>query len=68
MSEIESVEVESMFNEIEVLKKLSSKCDYVINYLDSFASTIDNEYKVYNIVTSIYEVNYLNFIFDNYLY
>ena len=57
----ESEELKSILNEIEVLQKLTSKSEYVINYLDTF-STIVEEYKVYHIVTNIYEVKYSNFI------
>ena len=54
----ESEELKSILSEIDVLKKLSSKSEYVINYLDTFISFLgdDNEYKVYHIVTNIYEV------------
>ena len=55
----ESEELKSILNEIEVLHKLTSKSEYVINYLDTF-STIVEEYKVYHIVTDIYEVKYSN--------
>ena len=45
--------------EIEVLKKLSGKSEYVINYLDSFVTFIDeNEFKVYHVVNNLYEVKY----------
>ena len=55
----ESDELKSILNEIEVLQKLSSKSEYVINYLDSFSTLVDNnEYRVYHIVTTIYEVKY----------
>ena len=57
----ESEELKSILNEIEVLKKLSSKSEYVINYLDSFSTIVDDEYKVYHIVTNIYEVKCSNF-------
>ena len=53
----ESVELKSILNEIDVLKKLSGKSEYVINYLDTFTSILEDEYKVYHIVTDIYEVN-----------
>ena len=54
----ESIELQSVLKEIEVLKRLSWKSDYVINYLDTFISFLgdDNEYKVYHIVTNLYEV------------
>ena len=60
----ESEELKAILNEIDVLQKLTSKSDYVINYLDTFISFLgdDNEYKVYHIVTNLYEVNYSNFI------
>jgi len=54
----ESVELQSVLKEIEVLKRLSSKSQYVINYLDSFTTILEDEYKVYHIVTNIYEVNF----------
>ena len=54
----ESVELQSILNEIDVLKRLSSKSQYVINYLDSFTTILEDEYKVYHIVTDIYEVNF----------
>ncbi len=54
----ESVELQSVLNEIDVLKRLSSKSQYVINYLDSFTTILEDEYKVYHIVTNIYEVNF----------
>ena len=54
----ESGELKSILNEIEVLQKLTSKIEYVINYLDTFTSILDNEFKVYHIVTNIYEVKY----------
>ncbi len=61
---IDSDELQSFLNEIDVLKRLSSKSDYVINYLDSFITFLghDNEYKVYHIVTNLYEVKYSNFV------
>jgi hypothetical protein len=58
----ESQDLKSILNEIEVLQKLSSKSEYVINYLDTFSSIVDGEYKVYHIITNIYEVNFSNFI------
>jgi serine/threonine protein kinase len=57
----ESEELKSILNEIDVLKKLSSKNEYVINYLDSFSIDVAR-YRMYHIVTNIYEVRYLNFI------
>jgi hypothetical protein len=54
----ESVELQSVLKEIEVLKRLSSKSQYVINYLDSFTTILEDEYKVYHIVTDIYEVKF----------
>ena len=51
----ESEELTSILNEIEVLKKLTSKSEYVINYLDSFSIEINN-YKIYHLVTDFYEV------------
>ncbi len=58
----ESEDLKSILNEIEVLAKLSSKSDYVINYLDTFTSIVDDDYKVYHIVTNLYEVKYSNFM------
>ncbi len=58
----DSDELQSILNEIDVLKRLSSKSDYVINYLDSFSTLVDNDYKVIHIVTNLYEVKYSNFI------
>ena len=57
----ESVELKTILNEIDVLKKLSSKSQYVINYLDTFSTIVDDDHKVYYIVTNIYEVKYSNF-------
>ncbi len=54
----DSEELKSILNEIEVLQKLTSKSEYVINYLDTFTSILDNEFKVYHIVTNLYEVKY----------
>ena len=54
----ESGELKSILNEIEVLQKFTPKSEYVINYLDTFTSILDNEFKVYHIVTNIYEVKY----------
>ena len=53
-----NVELKSILNEIGVLQKLSLKSDYVINYLDTFSTIVEDEYKVYHIVTNIYEVKY----------
>ena len=44
-------------DEINILKSLSNQSEYVINYLDSFVKEVDSDYKVYYIVTTIYEVN-----------
>ncbi len=59
----ESEELKAILNEIDVLQKLTSKSEYVINYLDTFITFLgdDNEYKVYHIVTNIYEVIFINF-------
>ena len=58
----ESEQLKSVLKEIEVLKKLTSKSEYVINYLDTFSTLVDDdEYKVYHIVTDIYEVKHSNF-------
>ncbi len=54
----ESEQLKSVLKEIEVLKKLTSKSDYVINYLDSFSTDLSRNFKVYHIVTNLYEVNY----------
>ncbi len=62
----DSDEFKSILNEIDVLKKLSSKSEYVINYLDTFSALVDNdEYIVYHIVTSLYEVKYSNLMLYN---
>ena len=61
IDETESEELKSVLNEIDILKKLSTKSEYVINYLDSFSTIVDDEYKVYHIVTNIYEVKCSNF-------
>ena len=58
----ESEELKSILNEIEVMQKLTPKSEYVINYLDTFTTILEDEYKVYHIVTDIYEVNYSNCI------
>ena len=57
----ESEELKSILNEIDVLKKMSSKSEYVSNYLDSFSTDVAR-YRVYHIVTDIYEVKNSNFI------
>ncbi len=57
-----SEQLKSILKEIEVLKKLASKSDYVIKYLDSFSTDLSRNFKVYHIVTNLYEVNYLIFI------
>ncbi len=51
-------EFKSILKDIEVLIKFSSKNDYVINYLDTFSTVVEEEYKVYHIVTDIYEVKF----------
>jgi hypothetical protein len=51
-----SEELKSILNEIDVMKKMSSKSEYVINYLDSFSTDVAR-YRIYHIVTDIYEVN-----------
>ena len=47
--------------EIEILKSISNRSDYVINYLDTFNQTFkdpdDNEYIIYYVVNNLYEVN-----------
>jgi serine/threonine protein kinase len=60
----ESEQLKSILNEIDVLKKLSSKSDYVINYLDSFSTEVFN-FCIYHIVTDIYEVKF-NIIINTY--
>ena len=52
----QSEELKSILKEIDVMKKLSSKSEYVINYLDSFSADVAR-YRIYHIVTDIYEVN-----------
>ena len=54
----ETEQFNSILNEIEVLKKLSTRSDYVIKYLDSFSTDVLSRFKVYYIVTNLYEVNY----------
>jgi len=54
----ESEQLKSVLKEIEVLKKLTSKSDYVINYLDSFSTDLSRNFNVYHIVTNLYEVNF----------
>ena len=58
---IETEELKSRLNEIDALIKMSSTNDYFINYLDTFTTNLNDEYKVYHIVTDIYEVNYSKF-------
>jgi len=53
----ETEQLKSILNEIEILKKLSLKSDYVINYLDSFSIELFN-FNIYHIVTDIYEVTF----------
>ena len=53
----ESEQLKAIMNEIDVLKKLSSKSEYVINYLDSFSTELFN-FNIHHIVTDIYEVNF----------
>ena len=55
-------EFKSILKEVQVLIKLSSKIENVINYLDTFSTILEDEYKVYHIVTDIYEVKHSNFI------
>jgi len=44
-------------DEIEILKKISSP--YLINYLDSFSTIIeDSEFKCYHVVNNYYQVNF----------
>ena len=57
----DSDELMSILNEIDVLKKISSKSAHVISYLDSFSTKEGNNIINY-IVTSIYEVKYSNFL------
>ena len=57
----ESEELKAILNEIGVLQKLTSKSEYVINYLDTFSTILEDEFKVYHIVTNIYEVKCSNF-------
>ena len=58
----ESEQLKSVLKEIEVLKKLTSKSEYVINYLDSFSTDVLSRFKIFHIVTNLYEVSYSNFI------
>ena len=57
----ETEQLKSILNEIDILKKLSTKSDYVINYLDSFSTDVA-KYRIYHIVTNLYEVNNSNFV------
>ncbi len=57
----ETEQFKSILNEIEILKKLSTKSEYVINYLDSFSIDVAR-YRIYHIVTNLYEVRYSNFV------
>ncbi len=57
----ETEQFKSILNEIEILKKLSTKSEYVINYLDSFSTDVAR-YRIYHIVTNLYEVKYSNFV------
>ena len=57
----ESEQLKAILNELDVLKKLSSKSEYVINYLDSFSTDVA-KYRIYHIVTNLYEVNNSNFV------
>ncbi len=57
----ESEQFYLILKEIEVLKRLSAKSDYVIKYLDSFSTDIPR-FKIYHIVTILYEVKYSNFV------
>jgi len=57
----ETEQFKSILNEIEILKKLSTKSEYVINYLDSFSIDVA-KYRIYHIVTNLYEVKCSNFV------
>ena len=57
----ESEELKSILNEIATLEKLSSKSEYVINYLDSFFTLLGDEYKEYHVVNNLYKVNIFQF-------
>ena len=61
----ESEQLKSVLKEIEVLKRLSSKSEYVINYLDSFSTDLSRNFKVYHIVTNLYEVKNIQILFHN---
>ncbi len=56
----ESEEYKSILKEVDVLKKLSFKSDYVINYLDSFTTKSD-EFIFHYLVTDLYEVNLIKY-------
>ena len=60
----ESEEFKAILNETETLKKLSSKSEYVINYLDSFFTLLGDEYKEYHVVNDLYNVNIILFNFQ----
>jgi len=51
----DSEELKLILNEIETLKRLKS--DYVINYLDSFFTLLDDRFKEYHVVNNLYKVN-----------
>ncbi len=62
----ESEEYKSILKEVEVLKKLSFKSEYVINYLDSFTTKSD-EFILHYLVTDLYEVNLIRYhIYNSY--
>ena len=54
----QSEELKSILNEIEVMQKLTPKSEYVINYLDSFSTDVLSRFKIFHIVTNLYEVSY----------
>ena len=60
----ESEEFKAILNEIATLEKLSSKSEYVINYLDSFFTLLGDEYKEYHVVNDLYNVNIILFNFQ----
>ena len=50
----DSEDLKSIEKEIELLKSI--KNEYLINYLDSFSNII-GEYKIYHVVTDLYQVS-----------
>jgi serine/threonine protein kinase len=53
--------IKCILKEIELLKRISNKSEYIINYLDTFNTKFrdpdHNEYVIYYVVNTLYEVN-----------